>query len=221
VALRTTSTLRNLWGPPCRFHKATVGLYGTGQVTVDYRIIQAVYALNRCLIRHNYRTIYAQTGAFVCRAITGGTGYSLHAYGIAMDINWLRNGYGDHAPHEITDALANDIKAIRTNNGAQVWGWGGDYTAAPKDRMHFEIVASPAELANGIRTTTPVDQGDEFVMDAEAKAAFTAVEKQNAEQLAWMLRMEARIEELETDRWKPTTIRARELVEHFGITSEA
>jgi hypothetical protein len=84
---------------------------------------------------------------------------------------------------------------------------------------HYEAVGTPTRRIIPYPGSTPVEE--EFTVDAEAKAAFTAIEKQNAAQLAWMLRMEARIEELETDRWKPTTIRARELVEHFGITSEA
>jgi hypothetical protein len=155
----------------------------------------------------------------VCRAITDGAGYSLHAYGIAIDLNWLLNGRGYHATHNIPYALVADILAIRTNSGAQVWGWGGNYTSAPPDYMHFEIVASPAELATGIRTGTT--QSEEFTMDAEAKAAFTAVEKQNAEQLAWMMRMEARIEELEKDRFRPTTARVRALVEDAGIKDPA
>lgn len=217
-----TSELRRLWGPVCRFNKSTIKLYGTGQVTVDSRIKNAVYAFNRCLIKHNYQTIYVQTGAFVCRAITGGTAYSLHAYGIAMDINWLINGYGDHASHNIPQALVDDVLAIRTVDGIQVWGWGGNYTDAPKDWMHFEIVCSPAQLARGIKTSstsvTPTDE--EFVMDAAATKAFAELKQQNADQLAWMMRMEARIEELETNRFKPSTIRGRENRDLIGKIAE-
>jgi hypothetical protein len=218
---RSTSQLRALWGPVCNVRTSTVALFGTGQVTVDYRIVPAVYALNRCLIRHGYRTIYAQTGAYVCRRRrlpSGGfaSDYSLHAYAIALDLNWQQNGFGRSASHNIPAALVADIEAIRTNNGAQVWYWGGHFSTP--DYMHFQVCASPAELANGIASAPAPSQDEELTMDAEARAAFTAVEKQNSEQLAWMLRMEARIEELEKDRWKPTTTRVRKLAEKAGIT---
>lgn len=210
---RSTAQLRALWGPVCAGFHTTISLHGTGRVTVDYRIRDAVYELNRCLIRHNYRTIYAQTGAYVCRRrrlASGGfaSDYSLHAYAIALDLNWSLNGFGDHAPHNIPNALAADIEAIRTNNGAQVWEWGAHFPTA--DWMHFQVCASPAELLNGIRSSSTPTIDQELTMDSEAKAAFDAVKKQNADQLAWMLRMEARIAQLEKDRWQPDTIRGRE-----------
>ena len=31
------------------------------------------------------------TGCFVCRAITGGSSYSQHAYGLAVDVNTFQN----------------------------------------------------------------------------------------------------------------------------------
>jgi hypothetical protein len=45
--------------------------------------------------------------------------------------------------------MIDDIKAIRTGNGKQVWRWGGDYRGN-KDAMHFENIVSPADLATGI-----------------------------------------------------------------------
>jgi hypothetical protein len=45
--------------------------------------------------------------------------------------------------------MVTNILRIRTNDGAQVWGWGGNYRTV-KDAMHFEIVCTPEELATGI-----------------------------------------------------------------------
>jgi len=127
-----------------------VSLYGEGQVTVHSAILKAVAALNACLERHRYRTRKADTGAYNCRKITGGTGYSLHAYGIAIDINWQSNPYGSRLITDMPAAMVADIKAIRTNNGKQVWRWGGDYTGN-KDAMHFEIICHPLDLTTGIK----------------------------------------------------------------------
>jgi hypothetical protein len=92
-------------------------------------------------------------GAYNCRPITGGTKYSLHAYGIALDINWQANPYGKKLITDMPPDMRAAIKAIRTTGGHQVWRWGGDYSGN-KDAMHFEVVASPGELASGIDPST-------------------------------------------------------------------
>ena len=55
------------------------------------RCVDAVHALDAVLREWSYETRSADTGAYNCRQITGGSGYSLHAYGIALDINWQSN----------------------------------------------------------------------------------------------------------------------------------
>lgn len=147
----STSQLRNAWAPACKLQNPqTVNLFGGGRVHVDGRVVEAVLALNGVLIRHHYRTRRADTGAYNCRRITGGTGYSLHAYGIAVDINWQSNPYGKRLVTDMPRQMVEEIKALRTGNGKQVWRWGGDYTTN-KDAMHFEIVCTPADLATGIK----------------------------------------------------------------------
>lgn len=153
----STSTLRTWWAPACRGPWATVALNGAGKVSVRPAVVEAVKALNLVLKTYGYVTRAADTGAYNCRRITGGTGYSLHAYGIAVDINWQTNQYGrtlrtdmfkpgDHRmPYRIQD--------IRTNNGRQVLRWGGLYSGN-KDPMHFEVVCSPADLRTGINWKT-------------------------------------------------------------------
>lgn len=149
----TTSQLRSVWGPACNVRLERYAFRaGAGVVSVDARIVDAVRALDACLLAHRYATRAADTGAFVCRQITGGTGYSLHAYGIAIDINWQTNPYSA-ANRLVTDmpaAMVADITAMRTATDAPVWGWGGNYRTV-KDAMHFEIVCTPADLATGIR----------------------------------------------------------------------
>lgn len=151
----TTSQLRKAWGPPCRpsSTRRTMSLYGDGRITVDARTVPAFEALNACLIAHKYRTRRADTGAYNCRRITGGSGFSLHAYAIAADLNWQSNPYGRVLRTDMPPAMRAAIKAIRTRNGRQVFGWGGDYRTN-KDAMHWEVVCTPADLAGGIDPRT-------------------------------------------------------------------
>lgn len=151
--MTTTTTLRNWWAPACKGPLSRVGLYGSGWVTVRSPIVPAVVALNSCLIAWRYVTRRDDTGAYNCRAITGGTEYSLHAYGIAVDINWQSNPYGRRLITDMPFGMVQAIKAIRTKNGKQVWRWGGDYRGN-KDAMHFEIVCHPNDLATGIDPST-------------------------------------------------------------------
>ena len=157
--MRSTAELRILWAPACTAPFARLNLYGEGVVTVDVLIVDAVKALNAVLIDWDYRTRRADTGAYNCRQITGGTSYSLHAYGIAVDLNWNTNPYGRTLVTDMAIGMIEAIEGIRTAGGVQVWRWGGRYSNN-KDAMHFEVVASPAELVRGIRstTTTPTPQ---------------------------------------------------------------
>ena len=157
--MRSTAELRILWAPACTPPFARYTLHGGGVVTVDVLVVDALKALNAVLIDWDYRTRRADTGAYNCRQITGGTNYSLHAYGIAVDLNWSTNPYGRTLVTDMPFGMIEAIEGIRTASGVQVWRWGGRYSNN-KDAMHFEVVASPAELVRGIRstTTTPTPQ---------------------------------------------------------------
>lgn len=88
------------------------------------------------------------TSAFNCRAVTGGTGWSEHAYGRAIDVNPFVNPYvkgstvlpPEAAPY--TNRSRNDPGMI--HNGDAVvdafavrgWKWGG-YWSSLKDYQHF------------------------------------------------------------------------------------
>jgi len=149
----STAELRVAWAPPCRGPWAQVTLYGGGQVSVRPAIVDAVRALNACLMAARYEARRRDTGAYNCRRITGGTGYSLHAYGIALDINSSTNPYGRVLRTDMPRSMVDSILAIRTNSRQQVWGWGGNYSGN-KDAMHYEIVTSPQHIASGINPAT-------------------------------------------------------------------
>jgi hypothetical protein len=164
----TTSSARREWSPACTFDKRTIALHGQGRITVRVECVEAFLALDDCLRAHHYLTRAADTGAYVCRAITGGTGYSLHAYGVAADINWQTNPYGPRLVTDMPRAMVDDILSIKTGNGEHVFGWGGNYRTN-KDAMHFEVLCSRADLATGIRRVsippvTPARPKDWFDM---------------------------------------------------------
>lgn len=90
------------------------------------------------------------TGSFVCRPTTGGTSYSQHAYGLAVDLNPFQNPYrsGDLVLPELASAYL-DRDWLRpgmiTPGGPAVnafasigWEWGGDWSSL-KDYHHFSL----------------------------------------------------------------------------------
>jgi hypothetical protein len=88
------------------------------------------------------------TSAFNCRAVTGGTGWSEHAYGRAIDVNPFVNPYVKGStvlPPEAakyTDRSRNDKGMIHGDDAvvrafaARGWKWGG-YWKSLKDYQHF------------------------------------------------------------------------------------
>ncbi|MFN2556619.1 MAG: M15 family metallopeptidase [Nitriliruptorales bacterium] len=88
------------------------------------------------------------TTSFACRPTTGGTTWSEHAYGLAVDINPFHNPYlkGDLVLPELATAYTKRSwrRAGMIAAGDEVtesfatigWGWGGAWRSA-KDWMHF------------------------------------------------------------------------------------
>ncbi|HEU5455210.1 MAG TPA: M15 family metallopeptidase [Nocardioides sp.] len=88
------------------------------------------------------------TTAFACRRTTGGTTYSQHAYGLAVDVNSFQNPYvsGDLVLPELASAYldrAQDLPGMIEANGPVVrafasigWVWGGSWQSL-KDYQHF------------------------------------------------------------------------------------
>ena len=172
---KTTSQLRALWG---EFQCAVAGMvtisFGPDRIRVAPSTVEAWEALAAVMLHHGYNIRTQDTDSYNCRQITGGTGPSLHSFGIALDVNWSTNPYRDHdgvrvvhfsdkptqderasdvrrgiADTDMTPAMIADIEAIKTRDGIQVFEWGGRWSDR-KDCMHFELDVSPDELARGI-----------------------------------------------------------------------
>jgi hypothetical protein len=88
------------------------------------------------------------TGSFNCRPIRGGSSYSQHAYGLAVDVNPFQNPYldGDLVLPELAGAYRDRawIRPGMTLAGGPVvrafarigWTWGGSWHSL-KDLQHF------------------------------------------------------------------------------------
>ena len=88
------------------------------------------------------------TTSFVCRQTTGGTSWSQHAYGLAIDVNPFHNPYlrdGRVLPELATAYLDRgnarpgmifDDDAVFAAFASIGWGWGGDFRSLV-DYMHF------------------------------------------------------------------------------------
>jgi hypothetical protein len=97
----------------------------------------------------DYRSIEADnTSAFNCRRVTGGSRWSEHAYGRAIDVNPIENPYVStgHTAHRRSRRYldrSRHRRGMAYRGGALVrafrragWGWGGSWSN-PKDYQHF------------------------------------------------------------------------------------
>jgi hypothetical protein len=128
---------------------------GTQLVAVFRRLYAARFPIRRMepVDRYggdDYRSIEADnTSAFNCRAATGSSRWSNHAYGLAIDVNpienpYISNGrsshpasapYLDRSRHRPGMAYAGGVlvEAFR----AVGWGWGGSWPGSVQDTQHF------------------------------------------------------------------------------------
>ena len=86
------------------------------------------------------------TSAFSCRRVTGGTSWSEHSYGRAVDLNPVQNPYVSGTtvlpPAGASYVDRSPLRAgmvtrgVRTAFATAGWQWGGSWTGA-KDYQHF------------------------------------------------------------------------------------
>ena len=88
------------------------------------------------------------TSAFVCRAVTGATSWSQHAYGLAVDVDPFQNPYvkDDLVVPELSSAyldrsrtapgMLHDGDPVVAAFAAAGWDWGGHWNSL-KDYQHF------------------------------------------------------------------------------------
>jgi hypothetical protein len=98
----------------------------------------------------DFRSIEADnTSAFNCRAATGSSRWSNHAYGLAIDVNPIENPYvsGGRSSHPASAPYLNRLRrrpGTAFEGGVLVeafraagWGWGGSWSGGVRDYQHF------------------------------------------------------------------------------------
>jgi hypothetical protein len=72
---------------------------------------------------------------------------SLHAYGIALDLNPSANPQKSPLTHDYPATFITRMEGIRAS-GKQALTWGGRWTSTTPDAMHWQIDVSPKDCAN-------------------------------------------------------------------------
>lgn len=148
----------NGWGPPHQSApRGRVTIYGK-VLACDPRVVEAFEAWEEIRDRHNYDMPGTDTGIWNYRHMRHDPNLPLssHSWGAALDANWLQNPAGKVLRSDMPQAMINDFMRIKTNSGAWVFMWGGDWDRDPRtghtyyDAMHHEVVAHPLDLATGI-----------------------------------------------------------------------
>jgi hypothetical protein len=176
--LRSTQWLRSAWAADECAEDRMVPLRIFGTVTpVNPSTRTAFTALEQALRSARYKP--KSVWNFNCRDIKGQPGRrSLHAYGLALDIDPRCNPHrqGAEGPARFSPAATQQercgdvqagwadttftpeqvaaVEGIQTVDGLQVFAWGGRWTGSP-DSMHFQINLSPQELRRGISPPLP------------------------------------------------------------------
>jgi hypothetical protein len=168
----STQALRQAWASARCNEAEMVTLDFLGRRTPVNRLTRDAFAaLARALDGTGYRA--SSAWCYNCRKIRNSENYSLHAYGLAMDIDPSCNPHrvGYRAPARFSARATQsercaDVRAnradtnftpeqiaaagdIRTVDGLRVFSWGGHWRRSP-DAMHFQIDVTPAELARGL-----------------------------------------------------------------------
>jgi hypothetical protein len=183
ISLVTASELWASWRPGCpvgpdQLRRVTASHWGfdgavhTGEIIVNADLAGEVAAIFRDLYAQGFpieRMLpvehYAgdddatmadnDSSGFNCRPVTGGTAWSNHAYGRAIDINPIQNPYVrgstvlPPAGRSYLDRSTAGTGKILAGSGvvdafgARGWTWGGNWTS-PRDYMHFERAGGPA-----------------------------------------------------------------------------
>lgn len=167
-AITTEAERINAFGPPCTGTAMSPVAIQPGRTYLFATFAhEAAQALGAVLTRHGYDIGESfadggDTGTYNCRRIGGSsTGpWSAHAWATAIDINWLDNPDGSKLITDIPSEAVDEIEQLycldAAGNRWPVWRWGGDWdrddstTHTYYDAMHFEVVARPEWLANGV-----------------------------------------------------------------------
>lgn len=173
---RSSTWLRRAWAEHLgekTVRMVPLRLFGLPPTPVHPYTVGAWRAMERALSAADYRP--RSVWNYNNRPITGGSAPSLHAYGIATDVDPRCNPYRvtpgeppvrfstkptqEQRCADVAAGLADTaftpeqvaaVEAVSTVDGLQVIAWGGRWRSV-KDAMHFQVNVSPDELRRGLR----------------------------------------------------------------------
>lgn len=126
---------------------------------VEVHTVAAWAVFAQIMERHRYTFDESAGGTYNCRRIAGSSQYSLHAYGLALDLNPSRNPHRTHTT-DMPAPMVHDLEAVETVSGRLVFQWGNRWSGTTADPMHWQIGATKSELATGI-----LDPGDDMPLN--------------------------------------------------------
>ena len=129
---------------------AVIRFFNKGPVRVAPELVDAAHALESTLLKAGYQPgSNPYIGSYNCRPIAGTNRYSLHSYGVALDIDYAHNphlhrsisrGFGTDRRFKFTEDQVKAGEAIKNTHGQQLWRWLGWSIG---DTMHWEIQVPP------------------------------------------------------------------------------
>ena len=207
----TTQQLRDAWAEYlCADRQMVTITLLSNRTQVNPAAVAAFAALADALRRTGYRA--RRAGGYNCRNVAQASSaqpprVSLHAYGLAVDIDENVNPHRHNVSGPIifssepsqegrqqevaagvagtsfTPAQVAAVEAIRTIDGLRVFGWGGRWRSS-HDAMHFEIRLTPAELRRGIVALPASDGSAEAGPDHATCGCGGAVADESTSELA-------------------------------------
>jgi hypothetical protein len=122
--------------------------------TVMHKLWRADYPIRRMRLVDAYGAnddrsmAHDNTSAFNCRPVAGTSSWSMHAYGLAIDLNPVENPYvsGSHvSPKKGTKyadrcchrAIVHPGDVVVSAFASIGWGWGGSWSGSTRDYQHF------------------------------------------------------------------------------------
>lgn len=160
--MATSDQLRSWWATyRCNTSKMTrvafPGVDRSWDLLVATEARPAWLAFAAVMASEGYLFRESAGGTYNCRPIAGTTKYSLHSYGIAIDLNPSKNPYGKPLRTDLPQSFRERIGSIQAN-GKRCFEWGGSWTTP--DAMHFELDVSPADIAKGVTFDNGTGEND-------------------------------------------------------------
>jgi len=145
--MASSSQLRQWWAPyrcaPAKMPRlAFPGVNRTWNLRVAEESIPLWQRFIEVMDRYDYKFRESAGGTYNCRKIAGTNSWSLHAYGIALDLNPSVNCYGC-TTNDYPPGFIDDILAIETN-GKRAFTFGGFWSN--KDQMHWQVNVAPGDI---------------------------------------------------------------------------